>query len=307
MQFANEDFPSVVKQALVSSGLEPGLLELEITESVFMADPHATKRMFARLKKLGVRLALDDFGTGYSSLSYLSRAPFDKIKIDQSFVRGATHADNNNAAIITAIVSLAAALKMETVAEGVEARDELALVREHGATLIQGWVFAKAMPQDVIVDRLERRELKFEVIGPDKHRAERKSLFRKIGVIHEDHRYDAFLRNLSRSGAMIEGILNVPEGTELVIDLGDGQLVVSRVRRSDEATQGLEFEQALVSDGADGLCTRHRVSPYALAAAGMPLAALPSGSYPLLDSHEKPRTRARFLEVSTQPGLAYRE
>ncbi len=307
VQFANEDFPAVVKQALVSSGLDPGLLELEITESVFMADPHATKRMFARLKKLGVRLALDDFGTGYSSLSYLSRAPFDKIKIDQSFVRGATHADNNNAAIITAIVSLAAALKMETVAEGVEARDELELVREHGAGLIQGWVFAKAMPQDEIVDRLERRELKFEVIGPDKHRAERKSLFRKIGVIHEDHRYDAFLRNLSRSGAMIEGILNVPEGTELVIDLGDGQLVVSRVRRSDEATQGLEFEQALVSDGADGLCTRHRVSPYALAAAGMPLAALPSGSYTLLDNHEKPKTRAKFLEVSTQPGLAYRE
>src|SRR3546814_9953314 len=88
--------------------------------------------MFKSLKAIGVRLALDDFGTGYSSLGYLKKAPFDKIKIDQSFVRGAAIAGNRNAAIIKAIVTLAETLGMETTAEGVELKDELALIRELG-------------------------------------------------------------------------------------------------------------------------------------------------------------------------------
>ena len=284
VQFANEDFPSVVQRALDGSGLAANRLELEITESVFMSDPHATNRMFKRLKHIGVRLALDDFGTGYSSLGYLRDAPFDKLKIDQSFVRGSTVEGNNNFAIITAVVSLAKALRMETVAEGVEAMDELELVTDRGADLIQGFIFAKAMPQCDVMSRLEQGQLEFEPAGPAKHRADRRSVFRKIGVIHEDHRYDAVLRNVSQTGAMIEGILNIPEGTDLVLDLGDGQLAVAKVRRSDEATQGVEFETPLVSDGADGLCTRHRISPYALAAAGMPLGSLPSGSYPLINN-----------------------
>ena len=78
---------------------------------------------------------------------------------------------------------------------------------------------------------------------------------------------------------MIEGLLEVPIGTDLVIDLGEGQLVVGTVRRSQDASQGIEFESPLISDGSDGLCTRHRISPYALAAAGMPLRALPAGHY----------------------------
>ena len=284
VQFANEDFPSVVQRALDGSGLAANRLELEITESVFMSDPHATNRMFKRLKRIGVRLALDDFGTGYSSLGYLRDAPFDKLKIDQSFVRGSTVEGNNNFAIITAVVSLAKALRMETVAEGVEAMDELELVTDRGADLIQGFIFAKAMPQCDVISRLEQGQLEFEPAGPAKHRADRRSVFRKIGVIHEDHRYDAVLRNLSQTGAMIEGILNIPMGTDLVLDLGDGQLAVAKVRRSEEATQGVEFETPLVSDGADGLCTRHRISPYALAAAGMPLGSLPSGNYPLINN-----------------------
>src|SRR3546814_11503094 len=88
--------------------------------------------MFKVLKAIGVRLALDDFGTGYSSLGYLKKAPFDKIKIDQSFVRGAAIAGNRNAAIIKAIVTLAETLGMETTAEGVDLKDELALIRELG-------------------------------------------------------------------------------------------------------------------------------------------------------------------------------
>ncbi|WP_095011284.1 EAL domain-containing protein [Tsuneonella mangrovi] len=298
VQFATADLPKIVKKALAESGLEPSRLELEVTESVFLGDPKGTQLVFRALKELGVRLALDDFGTGYSSLGYLSSAPFDKIKIDQGFVRGATEDDNNNAAIITAIVSLANALKMETVAEGVEAMDELALVKELGASHIQGYIFSRGLPQDEVLERLTNGKLEFDPQGPPKHRADRKRMFRRIGVIHEDHRYEAVMRNLSKTGAAIEGLLDVPLGTQLVLDLGGGQLVVGQVVRSEGFSQGLLFEIPLISDGADGLCTRHRISPYALAAAGMPLAALPPGNYnPTNIGNDGTRSRPTFLQV----------
>ena len=296
VQFAGDDLPKIVRSALEGNRVSPSRLELEITESVFMGDPHGTKRMFETLKKIGVRLALDDFGTGYSSLGYLKNAPFDKIKIDQGFVRGATEDDNNNAAIITAIVSLADALGMETVAEGVEAMDELDLVTKRGASHIQGYIFSKALPSDEVSERIETGNLKFDPVGPAFHRAERKTVYRKVGAIHEDHRYEVVMRNLSKTGAAIEGLLDVPLGTDLVLDLGGGQLVVAKVRRSKGHTQGLEFEDPLISDGADGLCTRHRISPYALAAAGMPLGALPPGHYTPPPSDGQ-RSRPRFMQV----------
>ena len=296
-QFSSEGLPAAVTNAIAAAGLRPHQLELEITESVFMGDAHAVDEMFKRLKKFGVKLSLDDFGTGYSSLGYLRKAPFDKIKIDQSFVRGCTEKDNTNSAIMTAIISLASALKMETTAEGVEAMDELALVRDLGATNIQGWIFSRAVPQEEVLGKLAESDFRYEPNGPERHRAERRTVFRRVGVIHEDHRYDAVLRNLSRTGAMIEGLLEVPIGTDLVLDLGEGQLVVGTVRRSQDATQGIEFESPLISDGAEGLCTRHRISPYALAAAGMPLRALPPGHYspPAQGSGEK--SRAKFMQV----------
>ena len=83
-----------------------------------------------------------------------------------------------------------------------------------------------------------------------------------------------FLRNLSKTGAKVEGLLDVPVGTDVVLDLGGGQLAVATVRRSEGYSQGVEFETQLISDGADGLCTRHRVSPYQIEAAGRPLRAL---------------------------------
>jgi diguanylate cyclase (GGDEF)-like protein/PAS domain S-box-containing protein len=297
IQFSGTDVPTIVRNALNKTGLEPERLELEITESVFLGDPQGTAVMLKALKKLGVRLALDDFGTGYSSLGYLSSAPLDKIKIDRSFVAGLTEDENNNAAIITAIVSLARALKMETVAEGVEAMDEMALITKLGASHIQGYIFSKALSQEDLLSRLNEGGLKFEPEGPAKHRADRRSTYRRVGVIHEDHRYEVVMRNLSRSGAGIEGLLEVPLGTPLVLDLGGGQLVVSTVVRSEGFSQGLEFEQKLIRDGAEGLCTRHRISPYALAAAGMPLAALPPGSYVPQAQADGPKSRPKFLQV----------
>ncbi len=297
-QFARDDFPAQVAAMLKHSGLDPARLELEITESVFVGDADRTQRVFEELKALGVRLALDDFGTGYSSLSYLQRAPFDKIKIDRSFVQGATDAGNNNPEILSAIVSLAEALKMETVAEGVETLDELSLVKARGASHIQGFIFSPAITQEAVMTRLEAQLVEFEAKGPARFRAERKTLFRNIGIIHDDYRYRAVLRNLSKTGAMIEGLMNVPLGTQLVLDLGGGQLAVCTARRSKNATLGIEFETPLVSDGADGLCTRHRVSPYAIEAAGRPLAALPLDAYSLLAGNSV--SKPGFVEVVTR-------
>ena len=296
VQFASDEIVDVVKKALKSSGVQPSRIELEITESVFVGDIDRAQRIFRELKAIGVRLALDDFGTGYSSLSYLRDAPFDKIKIDQSFVRGCTEPGNNNGAIVSAVVSLAKALNMETVAEGVETKDELEAVVAHGAKRVQGALFARALSAQEITDRLERGETYFEPRGPEKYRSDRRTEFRKIGLVHEDSRYNVFLRNLSKTGAKIEGLLDVPVGTDVLLDLGGGQLAVATVRRSQGFSQGVEFEAPLISDGADGLCTRHRVSPYQIEAAGRPLRALNDAAVAAMTSGNENSKKA-FIEV----------
>ena len=281
MQFANPGFASVVAQALAHSELAPERLELELTESIFLGDREATEDMFNALKLLGVRLVLDDFGTGYSSLSYLQHAPFDKIKIDQSFITGVTQPGNRNAAIISSIVSLAQALGMDTTAEGIEAHDELEAMRKLGVSQIQGFIYAQAVAFDDVCEALLSGDWVIEPDGPSKYRPERRTVLRRVGLIHEDHRYEVMMRNLSRGGCMVEGLLDVPTGTNFVVDFGEGQLAVAVARRSAGSMQGLEFEHQLVDDGAGGLCTRHRVSPYVMAQAGMPLQALPPGQYPM--------------------------
>ena len=278
IQFANADLPKVVARALGATGLAPGRLELEITESVFLGDTAETAHMFEALKALGVRLALDDFGTGYSSLAYLQSAPFDKIKIDQSFVRDATIPGSRNGAIIAAIVALAEALEMETTAEGIESLDQLDLIRKLNVSHVQGYVYSRAVPQAELLEHAEGTWT-IKPAGPARQRNDRFSLFRKVGAIHDNHRYAVVIRNLSATGAFIEGLLDVPIGTRFVIDFGEGQLVTATVRRSIKHQQGVEFEQTMVSDGNGGLCTRHRVSPYLIAAATQSTAALALPSF----------------------------
>jgi diguanylate cyclase (GGDEF)-like protein/PAS domain S-box-containing protein len=285
VQFANVMLPKTVESALAASGLAPGRLELEITESVFLQDSADTDRMFTELKRLGIRLALDDFGTGYSSLGYLKTAPFDKIKIDQSFVRGATEPESRNGAIISAIVALAEALGMETTAEGIESLDQLDLIRSLHVSHVQGYVYSQPVANEVLLERCEAGDWEITPSGPAVQRSDRLSMYRKIGAIHEDHYYNVVLRNLSVSGALIEGIMDVPLGTSFVIDFGDGQLAISTVVRSMGPQQGVEFEERLVSDGNGGLCTSRRISPYMMAAAGMPMSNLPPGYY---DDVDKP-------------------
>jgi diguanylate cyclase (GGDEF)-like protein/PAS domain S-box-containing protein len=296
-QFIRPGYRKAVAAALAASGLPPQRLELEITESVFVGDLETVDAIFRDLKKLGVRLALDDFGTGYSSLGYLKHGHFDKIKIDQSFVRGCTENGDINPAIIAAIVALAKALGMETVAEGVEAMDELALVKERGADLVQGYIFSRPMTQEQVLAQFAEGSGTFRPSGPPRHRSERITIFRKVGLIHEDHYYDVILRNLSKTGARINGLAGVPVGTEVVLDLGHGQLVVSKVANATENSQGLKFETPLISDGSGGFMTRHRISPYSLAEAGIPLAALGAGAFPLAKWREANKSVPKFVQL----------
>lgn len=155
LQFRSAGFGSIVLQCLTSSGLTPDRLEIEITESVFLDGETGVLQILHMLRALGVRVALDDFGTGYSSLSYLRSFPFDKIKIDRSFITNIAH-DASAAAIVKAIVDLATALHMETTAEGVEDAGQHAELQVQGCSTLQGFLFSR--PLDEISTRavLER-------------------------------------------------------------------------------------------------------------------------------------------------------
>ncbi|WP_271438895.1 EAL domain-containing protein [Pontixanthobacter luteolus] len=300
VQFANQGFPTVVANALAHTGIDPDRVELELTESIFVGDNDETERMFKNLKSLGVRLALDDFGTGYSSLSYLRAAPFDKIKVDKSFVDSCTQKDKNSAKIIAAIVGLSNALNMETTVEGVEAFDQLEVVKEKGAKLVQGFIYSRPLHQTAVLENFESGEFTIKPDGPDTYRPDRRSVFRRIGVIHEDYYYNAVMRDLSRNGAGIEGIVGVEVGTDLVLDLGEGQLAVCKVTRVKDDEFGVEFETQLTNDGSGNLCTRHRVSPYTIAAAGLPKKPGTAGP----TEGKRDQSSPKYMEVSAAGGAA---
>ena len=145
VQFRSANLCDRVSEALVTSGLEPGRLELEITEGVLIGDHAAVLGELNQIREMGVRVSMDDFGTGYSSLSYLHSFPFDKIKIDQSFIRGAID-EASSTAIIRAIAALGQSLGMTTTAEGVETEEQLDRVTSAGCTDIQGYLISKPLP-----------------------------------------------------------------------------------------------------------------------------------------------------------------
>ncbi|MXP40913.1 EAL domain-containing protein [Altererythrobacter soli] len=249
LQFANRELPAIVTSAIAQAGIDPSRLELEITESVFLNDDEGTEAMFAALKRIGVRLALDDFGTGYSSLGYLKTAPFDKIKIDQSFVRGATEPGSRNGAIIASITSLAQALDMDTTAEGVETLDELDLVRMHGCSHVQGFIYDRPLDAAAATERL-RTGLAAVAKGPRSSRAPRQRMLRRVMLEHSGQVYSATIRNMSGTGALIEGVWNVPVGTVFKVQLSERQTIAGTVRWSAQDRIGLEFAEALRPDGS---------------------------------------------------------
>ena len=134
-----------IKSALREAGLDPRRLELEVTESLFIEDNHATAAFIAELSAIGVRFALDDFGTGYSSLGYINTFPFSKIKVDRSFVSGAQVGKKSDA-IIRAVAEMGTTLGMDIVAEGLETIEQVQVVRDAGCNLGQGYYFSRAVP-----------------------------------------------------------------------------------------------------------------------------------------------------------------
>lgn len=141
---------STVVSALASSGLLAQRLELEVTESIFLADDAVTRDTLQRLRTLGIRLALDDFGTRYSSLGMLGRGEFAKIKIDRSFVNGAAAGKKSDRAIVEAIIALARGLDLEVTAEGIETNEEAEHMERMGCMQLQGFHFGRPMPADAI-------------------------------------------------------------------------------------------------------------------------------------------------------------
>ncbi|MEO7497201.1 MAG: EAL domain-containing protein [Massilia sp.] len=164
VQFQRGGIEKQVAQALTESGLDPGCLELELTESILIQDTENVLATVARLKALGVKLSIDDFGTGYSSLSYLKRFSVDKLKIDQSFVRNM--ADNpSDATIVRAIIQIARSLNLKTIAEGVEDERSLKLLNIQRCDEAQGFHFARPMPADEFAAFMAERVANSQLSG----------------------------------------------------------------------------------------------------------------------------------------------
>lgn len=156
-QFHKGDLVQSIKSVLDQTGLEPSLLELELTESMVMNDSIGAERTMRKLKLLGIRLSLDDFGTGYSSLNYLRRFPVDTLKIDRSFISD-VGTDASCASVATSIIAIAHILKLSTVAEGVETPEQLAFLADCDCDCYQGFLFSKPLPADQLADLLRAKQ-----------------------------------------------------------------------------------------------------------------------------------------------------
>jgi diguanylate cyclase (GGDEF)-like protein/PAS domain S-box-containing protein len=239
VQFADPALAATVTGTLAASQLDPERLELEINEAVFLADRKVTEATLTRLRGLGVRLALDNFGTGHSGLGHLRDAPLDKIKIDQSFVRGATAPGSRNGAIVRAIVVLAESLGMDTTAEGAETIEELSLIRRLGCSQVQGYIFARPMPAEEALALATESRPSAEVIGfsrPPRHR-----LIRNGRLLWQGRTLPVRLRNISAGGAMIECDSELEPGTPVELDLSEAGTLPAEVRWSQQGQIGLHF------------------------------------------------------------------
>jgi EAL domain-containing protein (putative c-di-GMP-specific phosphodiesterase class I) len=146
-QMTDEHFPERMFRILSETQVEPEDIELEITESMAMADPEITQEILIKLKSFGIRIYIDDFGTGYSSLSHLQEFPLDGLKIDGRFIQQALYSDRDEK-LLHAIIIMAQALHLDIVAEGVETEEQLELLRELDSHVVQGFYFTHALPSD---------------------------------------------------------------------------------------------------------------------------------------------------------------
>ena len=241
VQFKSPALPTIVRMILSETDLPATRLELEITEGVFLSNDEHVHEMIGSLKAIGLKLALDDFGTGYSSLSYLQRVPFDKIKIDRSFVSGASDPSSRNAALIRAMVGLASDLKMQTTAEGVETQDELQLIRNLGCSLVQGYFFGRPMPAEEARElaakgAVDRPSAKFPAREP------RMRIIRAALLHHQGQVKGARLRNISSGGALVECREELPMGAQVQLDFAAGGLIEGEIRWTQGTQFGVQFK-----------------------------------------------------------------
>ena len=154
-QFHYVNMVDMVMSILRQTGIDPTSLDLEITESTIMEHLEDTTETLRRLKEMGCHITIDDFGTGYSSLTYLKTFPIDMLKIDRSFVRDIV-TDADDRAITQAIISMAHSLKLEVVAEGVEEKAQLEILKSQGCDILQGYLFSKPLPANEVINILEQ-------------------------------------------------------------------------------------------------------------------------------------------------------
>ena len=230
-QFESGDLVRIVREALARHGLEPALLELELTESAVMKDPAAAASMLAALRGIGVKIALDDFGTGYSSLAHLKRFPFDSVKIDRSFVTDLT-TDADDAAIATAIIAMAHRLELTVVAEGVETAGQLAYLRAEGCDEMQGNHFSPPVSHAAFAQLL--RSGRRMVLPASPAEGERTLLL----VDNEPGVLSALIRLLRRDGYRILAASTGREALEL-LSVNAVQVVISDQRMP--GMSGTEF------------------------------------------------------------------
>lgn len=231
-QFRQENIASLIEECLRETGLHPAFLELEITESMVMQDVDRVTSVLDDLKRMGVSLAMDDFGTGYSNLGYLKRFPFDKLKIDQSFVRDITW-DPDNAAIAKAIIAMAHSLHMKVIAEGVETEGQLNYLRSHGCDEMQGFYCSRPIPaaefERLLIDRRHLPAAPTTEAGPGKT---------VLVVDDDDHIVGALQRLLLLEGYTVLTATSAMEGFQ-VLSVNRVEVIVSDFRMP--GMNGAEF------------------------------------------------------------------
>lgn len=209
-QFRDRNLCASVHRIVRKTGLAPSCLELEVIESMLMHDVENAMLIMKELKQLGIKLAMDDFGTGYSSLSYLKRFPFDKLKIDISFVREVT-TDPESAAIARSIIAMGHNLNLRVIAEGIETAGQLAYLRSHGCDEMQGFFFSRALPAEEF-EELLREDRRLETPAPSGSGTERTLLL----VDDEPPVIAALVRVLDNDGHRILSATCAEDGLELL-------------------------------------------------------------------------------------------
>lgn len=232
-QFQQPDLDQHLLKIINESGVEPDLLELEITESFLMHNPEEAAQTLTRLRDAGIRISVDDFGTGYSSLSYLSRFPIDSVKIDRSFIRDVTQ-NPENAAIARAVIGLAHNLGMKSVAEGVETVTQLGFLSTNDCDEIQGYFFSRPLPAAECSRMLEDgRRLTAHI------RSRQTEQFTVLLVDDEEHVLEALERVLRRDGYRILTAKSAAAGLDLLATHEVG-VVISDERMPDMT--GVDFQ-----------------------------------------------------------------